>query len=191
MQMKVLFKTVLIITAVILVSSCKNPPQEEEQTTPPEASAEPASGNAPESAHLEKKVESTCPHAQAANHDCPYAKTAESPCPHAGKDSSECTCGKAEGGKTSECPHHKKEEGQECGCAKTGEEKVQDCPHHKECAGAVAGDTKDKITCPVSGEVIKNISKASKSEYNGKTYYFCCEKCKAKFDAAPEKFGVK
>ena len=29
---------------------------------------------------------------------------------------------------------------------------------------------------------------AGKSEYNGKTYYFCSKDCKAKFDANPGQF---
>ena len=27
-----------------------------------------------------------------------------------------------------------------------------------------------------------------KSEYKGKTYYFCCESCKKRFDLSPEKY---
>lgn len=27
-----------------------------------------------------------------------------------------------------------------------------------------------------------------KSEYNGKSYYFCCVGCKKSFDSTPEKF---
>jgi YHS domain-containing protein len=30
---------------------------------------------------------------------------------------------------------------------------------------------------------------AGKSEYNGKTYYFCSNGCKAKFDADPGKYA--
>jgi len=188
--MKLVLKTVFLIATVIILSSCKNPPQEEGQTTPPEANAELASESTQASTQESKKAEPTCPHAKAADHECPFAKTADSPCPHAGKDPSECTCGKAEGGSAPECPHHKKEDGQECDCGKAGEAKGHECPHHKECAGAAAADAKEKTTCPVSGEVIKDISKASKSEFKGKTYFFCCEKCKEKFDAAPEKFAT-
>jgi len=186
-----LLKTTLLLAAVFAVASCKNPPQEESQATTPEANTEPAAEKTFESTLVEKKAEPTCPHAQAANHDCPHAKALDPTCPHAEKGSPDCGCAKAEGEKTSECPHHKKEEGKECGCTKTGGEKTHECPYHKEGAGAAAGDMKGKITCPVSGEVIEDISKANKSEYKGKSYYFCCEGCKAKFDAAPEKFAGK
>ena len=30
-----------------------------------------------------------------------------------------------------------------------------------------------------------------KSEYKGKTYYFCAPGCKKKFDSAPEKYATK
>lgn len=30
---------------------------------------------------------------------------------------------------------------------------------------------------------------AGKSEHNGKTYYFCSQMCKTKFDASPEKYA--
>jgi len=51
-----------------------------------------------------------------------------------------------------------------------------------------ATDTKGKqtaLTCPVSGEAIKNPSKAPRYTYKGKTYYFCCTKCLNKFKASP------
>ena len=51
-----------------------------------------------------------------------------------------------------------------------------------------ANDTKGKkvaLTCPVSGEVIENPSKAPRYTYKGKTYYFCCTKCLNKFKASP------
>ena len=54
------------------------------------------------------------------------------------------------------------------------------------------GDKKDedKFTakCPVSGEAAV---KAQFSAYKEKEVYFCCDKCKAKFDAEPTKFEVK
>ncbi len=51
-----------------------------------------------------------------------------------------------------------------------------------------ANDTKGKkatLTCPVSGEAIKNPSKAPRYTYKGKTYYFCGTKCLNKFKASP------
>jgi len=32
-------------------------------------------------------------------------------------------------------------------------------------------------------------SETYKSEYEGKTYYFCCKSCKKRFDGKPEKFA--
>lgn len=45
-----------------------------------------------------------------------------------------------------------------------------------------------KVTCPVTGKEVKNLETAAKSEYKGKTYYFCCPACKEKFDKDPEKY---
>jgi len=42
--------------------------------------------------------------------------------------------------------------------------------------------------CPVTGEKEK-VGKGTKySDYKGMRYYFCCEGCKPKFDADPEKY---
>lgn len=40
-------------------------------------------------------------------------------------------------------------------------------------------------TDPVCKMTIDEKTAAGKSEYNGKTYYFCALGCKAKFDANP------
>ncbi len=42
--------------------------------------------------------------------------------------------------------------------------------------------------CPVLGKKIADVSKAPKSVYNGKTYYFCCKNCKTKFDKDPARY---
>jgi P-type Cu+ transporter len=48
------------------------------------------------------------------------------------------------------------------------------------------------LTCPVTGEKIASADKAAgKSDFNGKTYYFCCGGCKSQFDADPAKFTAK
>ncbi|MGK9368393.1 YHS domain-containing protein [Melioribacter sp. Ez-97] len=44
------------------------------------------------------------------------------------------------------------------------------------------------IADPVCGIVIHNILLAQESVYKGKTYFFCSETCKAKFDLNPEKY---
>jgi YHS domain-containing protein len=45
------------------------------------------------------------------------------------------------------------------------------------------------VKCPVSGKVIAKDAMNIKTEYKGKTYYFCCEGCKAKFEKNPEKYA--
>ncbi len=41
---------------------------------------------------------------------------------------------------------------------------------------------------PVCGMQIDEANAAGKSEYRGKTYYFCSLGCKASFDKEPEKY---
>ncbi len=61
---------------------------------------------------------------------------------------------------------------------------------------AASGDVKapgeakvgDKTTCPVSGEEFVVTENSPKMEHNGKTYYFCCSGCDAKFKKDPEQF---
>jgi YHS domain-containing protein len=48
--------------------------------------------------------------------------------------------------------------------------------------------TEETITCPVSGKVITKSEAKATYEYQGKTYYFCCEGCKEKFVKDPEKY---
>lgn len=47
----------------------------------------------------------------------------------------------------------------------------------------------DMVKCPVSGEEIKKSEAKGTFEYEGKTYYFCCENCKEKFMENPEKYA--
>lgn len=56
---------------------------------------------------------------------------------------------------------------------------------------AQAKDPQPQVTCPVSGEPVQDLQSAPKSEYKGKTYYFCCPACKPKFDKDPEKYVGK
>lgn len=44
---------------------------------------------------------------------------------------------------------------------------------------------------PVCGMQVNDQQAAEKSEYLGKTYYFCSEGCKHKFDQRPEQYTVK
>jgi YHS domain-containing protein len=41
---------------------------------------------------------------------------------------------------------------------------------------------------PVCGMEVDEKSAAGKSEYKGKTYYFCAPGCKSAFDKDPEKY---
>jgi YHS domain-containing protein len=49
-------------------------------------------------------------------------------------------------------------------------------------------DSSAKLVCPVSG---KPIDKSVSSEFGGGKVCFCCDKCKAKFDANNAKFVAK
>jgi YHS domain-containing protein len=44
---------------------------------------------------------------------------------------------------------------------------------------------------PVCGMDVDPKTASAKSEYQGTTYYFCCQGCKAEFDSAPDKFVNK
>ena len=67
------------------------------------------------------------------------------------------------------------------------------------CGGCAGGSGKESKTtakaalvCPVTGEKIASAEKAvAKSTYKGKTVYFCCAGCKAKFDKDPAKYVKK
>src|SRR4030042_1127406 len=55
-------------------------------------------------------------------------------------------------------------------------------------AGIAQQKSEEKVVCPVSGErMLESQAKAS-YEYEGKTYYFCCEGCKEKFVKDPAKY---
>ena len=44
------------------------------------------------------------------------------------------------------------------------------------------------VVDPVCKMTIDENKAAAKSDYNGKTYYFCAQICKTKFDKEPEKY---
>lgn len=46
----------------------------------------------------------------------------------------------------------------------------------------------EKVQCPVMKNWILPSEAADLTEYNGKTYYFCCGGCKERFLAEPEKY---
>lgn len=49
-------------------------------------------------------------------------------------------------------------------------------------------NNKQQVRCPVSGEVLTDLKKAPRHTYQGKTYYFCCNNCRAKFQKEPQKY---
>ncbi len=44
---------------------------------------------------------------------------------------------------------------------------------------------------PVCGMQVNEQAASGKSEYHGKTYYFCSPACKASFDRNPEQYATK
>ena len=44
---------------------------------------------------------------------------------------------------------------------------------------------------PICGMQVNEASAAAKTEYGGKTYYFCSPACKATFEKNPEKYAAK
>jgi YHS domain-containing protein len=50
---------------------------------------------------------------------------------------------------------------------------------------ATVGDT---TTCPVSGETFVVTAESPRVEHEGRTYYFCCPGCDARFQANPAQF---
>ncbi len=58
-------------------------------------------------------------------------------------------------------------------------------------AGVAQEQAEETVVCPVSGEKIKKSEAKFSHEYEGKTYYLCCEMCKEKFVKNPEKFLKK
>lgn len=50
---------------------------------------------------------------------------------------------------------------------------------------ATVGDT---TTCPVSGEEFVVTAESPHVEHEGRTYYFCCPGCDARFQANPQQY---
>jgi len=64
---------------------------------------------------------------------------------------------------------------------------AQEMPSEKNVPKSI--ETIEQTTCPVldGNKIDKNVF----VEYQGKKVYFCCPDCKAKFEAAPEKYISK
>lgn len=58
-------------------------------------------------------------------------------------------------------------------------------------AGIAQQKTDEKVVCAVTGETMLKSQAKATYEYQGKTYYFCCEGCKEKFIKDPAKYIVK
>jgi YHS domain-containing protein len=54
-------------------------------------------------------------------------------------------------------------------------------------SGIVQLQAEEKVVCPGCGHKMEKSDVKVSYEYKGKTYYFCCEGCKAKFVENPEK----
>ncbi len=67
-------------------------------------------------------------------------------------------------------------------------EHAHDAESHAHAEDAEHAHGSEVVKCAVMGHEIKDVEKAPKSEYNGKTYYFCCADCKEKFDKEPGKY---
>lgn len=50
---------------------------------------------------------------------------------------------------------------------------------------------KSGVVCPVSGETVKELQKAPKAPYQGRTIYLCSRKCMAEFNGNPAKYAAK
>lgn len=46
----------------------------------------------------------------------------------------------------------------------------------------------ETVTCAVSGEQMKKSEAKGSLEYEGNTYYFCCDHCQEAFEKDPEKY---
>jgi YHS domain-containing protein len=55
-------------------------------------------------------------------------------------------------------------------------------------SGVVQLQAEEKVVCPGCGHKMDKSEVKVSYEYKGKTYYFCCEGCKAKFVENPEKY---
>lgn len=49
----------------------------------------------------------------------------------------------------------------------------------------------DAYRDPLCGRPLTPAATTLKSEYQGKTYYFCCDLCKQLFDHEPQKYAIE
>jgi Cu+-exporting ATPase len=55
----------------------------------------------------------------------------------------------------------------------------------------MAQQSDETVTCATTGKTMKKSEAKATYEYNGKTYYFCCDGCKEAFVKEPEKYIQK
>jgi xanthine dehydrogenase accessory factor len=60
----------------------------------------------------------------------------------------------------------------------------------RESSASDAGGSAEAVD-PVCGMAVKAATARYRSEMGGRTVYFCCGGCKAKFDAAPDRYPPK
>jgi YHS domain-containing protein len=56
------------------------------------------------------------------------------------------------------------------------------------CKNALEGYEMEKVKDLVCGMMVDPTTAAAKTEYKGKTYYFCAKGCKVAFDKNPERY---
>ncbi len=47
------------------------------------------------------------------------------------------------------------------------------------------------LTCPVSGEAVKDLKRAPSVQYEGRTIYLCCRRCVGTFNSNPMRYASK
>ena len=58
------------------------------------------------------------------------------------------------------------------------------------CCSTPKGEVKDGVKDPVCGMTVDPLASAGKSDYAGKSYFFCGLGCKRRFDSAPTQFAA-
>lgn len=65
---------------------------------------------------------------------------------------------------------------------------VVGCAKKTETVDESATTTEETVMCPVTGTETTPAKAYDKTEYEGKTYYFCCAGCKPEFEKDPQKY---
>ena len=54
-----------------------------------------------------------------------------------------------------------------------------------------SGSVLVSASCPIEHALIRDTASAPSYTYHGKTLYFCCKDCRAKFEAGPEAYASR